>query len=324
MAHEEFSIYQSYQEFLQSDPDMSMPVAAVQSLVEFIRQSQASTMSEFVVMVRDAAQVLKSSARNSVSLAAGCDLFMQAVTRMADANVEECRQNLINRGTKFVEKAASCRESIAELGEPFIRDDSTILVHSYSRVVMTLLLRAAAHNRRFRVYVTEARPINSGYRTAAQLRQAGIPCTVVLDCAVGYIMEEVDFVLVGAEGVVENGGLINQIGSYQISIVAKAARKPFYAVAESYKFVRLFPLNQFDLPTHTAQILSFDSPQSVASPSPSLSDTNSMELDGAALDLAKTNPEVDYTPPSFITLLFTDLGVLTPSGVSDELIKLYY
>ena len=35
------------------------------------------------------------------------------------------------------------------------------------------------------------------------------------------------------------------------------------------------------------------------------------------------HPVVDYTPPSYITLLFTDLGVLTPSAVSDELIKLY-
>lgn len=33
------------------------------------------------------------------------------------------------------------------------------------------------------------------------------------------------------------------------------------------------------------------------------------------------NPTCDYTPPQFITLLFTDLGILTPSAVSDELIK---
>jgi translation initiation factor 2B subunit (eIF-2B alpha/beta/delta family) len=36
------------------------------------------------------------------------------------------------------------------------------------------------------------------------------------------------------------------------------------------------------------------------------------------------NPSCDYTPPTFISLLFTDLGILTPSAVSDELIKLYY
>ena len=35
------------------------------------------------------------------------------------------------------------------------------------------------------------------------------------------------------------------------------------------------------------------------------------------------NPTCDFTPPQYLTLLFTDLGVLTPSAVSDELIKLY-
>lgn len=40
-------------------------------------------------------------------------------------------------------------------------------------------------------------------------------------------------------------------------------------------------------------------------------------------DLSKEHPQSDYTPPSFITLLFSDLGILTPSAVSDELIRLY-
>lgn len=40
-------------------------------------------------------------------------------------------------------------------------------------------------------------------------------------------------------------------------------------------------------------------------------------------NLSEEHPMIDYTPPSLITLLFTDLGVLTPSAVSDELIKLY-
>jgi translation initiation factor eIF-2B subunit alpha len=45
-------------------------------------------------------------------------------------------------------------------------------------------------------------------------------------------MDKVDMVFVGAEGVVENGGVINQIGTYQIALVAKALGKPVYAVAE--------------------------------------------------------------------------------------------
>ena len=43
----------------------------------------------------------------------------------------------------------------------------------------------------------------------------------------------------------------------------------------------------------------------------------------SAVDLTHEHPMVDYTPPAYITLLFTDLGILTPSAVSDELIKLY-
>ncbi len=39
--------------------------------------------------------------------------------------------------------------------------------------------------------------------------------------------------------------------------------------------------------------------------------------------LSDEHPLVDYTPPALVTLLFTDLGILTPSAVSDELIKLY-
>jgi len=108
-------------------------------------------------------------------------------------------------------------------------------------------------------------------------------------------------VMVGAEGVVENGGIINQIGTYQIAVVAKAANKPFYAVTESYKFVRIFPLNQYDVVSSTIDSTNHE--------------TNKISLE---------KQTVDYTPPEYISLLFTDLGVLTPSGVSDELIKWYY
>ena len=82
-----------------------------------------------------------------------------------------------------------------------------------------------------------------------------------------------------------------------MAMAAKLANKPFYGVAESLKFVRMFPLCQKDIP-------------SVAKPKPQDSDQ-------------VWRPSQDYTPPSFISLLFTDLGVLTPSAVSDELIKLH-
>lgn len=38
-------------------------------------------------------------------------------------------------------------------------------------------------------------------------------------------------VLVGAEGVVENGGVINKLGTYQIALCCQALNKPFYVAA---------------------------------------------------------------------------------------------
>jgi len=40
---------------------------------------------------------------------------------------------------------------------------------------------------------------------------AGIPTTVILDAAVSKYMEFVDLCIVGAEGVMENGGIVNKV-----------------------------------------------------------------------------------------------------------------
>ena len=53
------------------------------------------------------------------------------------------------------------------------------------------------------------------YQTHEELTEFGIPCTVILDAAVGYVMEKIDMVLCGAEGVVESGGIINKVNEPQ-------------------------------------------------------------------------------------------------------------
>lgn len=135
-----------------------------------------------------------------------------------------------------------------------------------------------------------------------ELKAANIECTLILDAAIGYIMESIDIVLVGAEGVVESGGIINRVGTYTMALCAREMKKPFYVLAESLKFSRIYPLNQRDLPDDYKF-----SKQSIENKNV----------------LAQAHPLVDYTSPAYITLLFTDIGILTPSAVSDELIKLY-
>lgn len=277
--------------------------------------------------LKAATRTLKKSTSHSISVSAGCDLFLRFVTVTSHdlTEFQTCKDHLLQTGNFVVEKASTQKLKIVGLGEAFVRDGAVILTHSYSRVVMMVLAAAAKQNKRFKVFVTESRPSCSGYKVAQQLKEQGIPCTVILDSAVAYIMGKVDMVLVGAEGVVENGGLINSVGTYQLAICAKHARKPFYAAAESFKFVRMYPLNQYDVPYQSPSALLF-----VQNPSAgvkSKNDTNakvSVVKDCNEEAVMCDSPTVDYTPPQFITLLFTDLGVLTPSGVSDELIKIYY
>lgn len=39
-----------------------------------------------------------------------------------------------------------------------------------------------------------------------------------------------------------------KVGTYTMAICAREMKKPFYVLAECFKFCRLFPLNQQDLP----------------------------------------------------------------------------
>ena len=187
-------------------------------------------------------------------------------------------------------------------------------------------------------------------------------------------MDQVDLCLVGAEGVMENGGIINKLGTYQIALVAKALKRPFYVAVESYKFARMYPLAQRDI-KDMCMCATYDCNQgikageqsprivmSISTPPPvppsrspkrsplhgsmSPRNSNKMTLPTAPPSLPGVpttrrvrslssssvtstghfehlNLTIDFTPAEYITLLFTDLGVLTPAAVSDELIRLY-
>jgi len=196
----------------------------------------------------------------------------------------------------------------------FFRDGVTVLTHGFSRVVLAVLERAVRQGKHFNVVVTESRPDGSGYVAARGLLDANIPVKFIMDCAVAHVMDQVDFVLIGSEGIVENGGIINKIGTYQMALVASALNKPFYVAAESFKFMRIYPLDQRDIVTST----------SIAQEKFVICKSCCGDEESLLRAMDVPNPTHDYTPPKLITLLFTDLGVFTPAAVSDELIKLYY
>jgi translation initiation factor 2B subunit (eIF-2B alpha/beta/delta family) len=63
---------------------------------------------------------------------------------------------LLRRGQQFANMSLSARMQIAELGHSFIQEGNTVLVHGASRVVTTLILRAAK-SLHFNIIITEGR-----------------------------------------------------------------------------------------------------------------------------------------------------------------------
>jgi translation initiation factor eIF-2B subunit alpha len=129
-----------------------------------------------------------------------------------------------------------------------------VLAAGGSRTVKTLLLRAAdRHVRtwgapRFRVIYVMDGSGDSGPAVAA-LREKSVPVATIEAGSVAHALEagKVDMVFVGTEVVVQNGGLLSRMGTYQLAQLAKAMGKPLYVAAESHKIVRLYPLGQADL-----------------------------------------------------------------------------
>lgn len=81
------------------------------------------------------------------------------------------------------------------------------------------------------------------------MKEAGIEVQLILDSAVSSVMDKVDAVLVGAEAVVESGGIVNKIGTLAIALIAKTFQRPLYVMTESLKFMRSYPVSCADIPT---------------------------------------------------------------------------
>jgi len=293
----------------------SEPMGVVQALSRVISTSKAQTIMGLISDVRNAVNLLLN-ANNSIAVNSTCDLFKKYVSRtwLDLKDFDLLKTTIENRSEKFKRNMVLSQQKISKLGDNFIRDGMKILTHGYSNVVIAILEAALAQGKRFSVIATESRPYEKTSRTVSSLLEKGVPVTLIADSTVAYVMSTVDLVLVGAEAVVENGGILNTIGTYQISIVAKALGKPFYVACQSYKFTRIYPLNQTEIPNNDSneEESTISSNTDISSLVQKYNDTLNIE-----------QPPFDYTPPIYITLLFTDLGILTPAGVSDELIKLY-
>ncbi|KAI1639883.1 translation initiation factor-like protein eif-2b subunit alpha [Biscogniauxia mediterranea] len=321
---ESFDIVKTYHRLLADDPDLTMPVAAIEALIEALGASSASTVFETMDLVKAQSERLRDSVRNPIALSHGTDLFQQYLVlslkqpgpggkeASSHENFEVVRQHLLRNGRLFAARAKDARQKIAEVGRRYIHDHYVIMTHGGSRVVETLLSKAAESipgdpRRRFKViHVMDEARRGPSEKVVAALRARGIPVATISEGAVAYAMSTVNMVLVGAEAVTANGGIISGMGTYQMAVVAAARKKDFFVAAEQHKFGKTFPLTQFKL-GFQQDIIQFQS----------------KPKEGQEAPKPVENP-VDYTPPEYITSFLADHGVLLPSAVAKEVLDFLF
>ena len=119
---------------------------------------------------------------------------------------------------------------VVQKGTELIKRKS-ILVHSFSSAVYEAILQA----QNVRVIATESRPKNEGVDLAKRLNEKGVDVELVIDAAAPYVVQDVDLVLFGADGV-GAFGVVHKVGSFGIALGASRFAKPLYALAHPKKF----------------------------------------------------------------------------------------
>ncbi len=100
---------------------------------------------------------------------------------------------------------------------------------------LSTLARERSARDPLRVIVSESRPGGEGVALAQALAAAGAQVTLAADSACATLIDEAALVIVGADSVRADGSVVNKIGTHTLALVAHAAGKPVYALAEWLK-----------------------------------------------------------------------------------------
>lgn len=141
---------------------------------------------------------------------------------------------LENKILAFLETLKNARIKQAEETSKLIKNNDVILTHCNVSGLMPLIGEfCRKQNKKIGFFVTETRPYLQGLRlTAWELKRFGFEVTVIADNMVTMVMSQkkITRVIVGADHLAQNGDIANKIGTYQIALLAKHFRIPFYVL----------------------------------------------------------------------------------------------
>lgn len=93
---------------------------------------------------------------------------------------------------------------------------------------------AHAFEKDIEVYVPETRPLLQGARLNTwELERSKVPYKLITDSMAGSVMRDkkIDLIIVGADRITKNGDVANKIGTYNLAVLAKHHKIPFYVAA---------------------------------------------------------------------------------------------
>ena len=280
-------------------------VAAAFGTVLGIRNSQATTRDAFLADLTKTTEYLASSRPTAVNLFWGLDRMGRTARAAEDLDVPALKQRLLDEALAIWSQDRDICRALGRHGQELLAEGETALTHCNAGGLATadygtalaVFFAAQEAGKSIHVFADETRPLNQGSRlTAWELQKAGIPVTVICDNMAGQVMKEgrIHKIFVGADRIAANGDAANKIGTYSVSVLARAHGIPFYVVA---------PTSTFDMACpHGDQI-----PIEQRDPSEinrGFSGPNAPE------GVAVYNPAFDVTPHENIAGIVTEFGVI--------------
>lgn len=281
--------------------------AAAYALALVAYHSKAKERNELIGELEMAAEKLKRTRPTAVNLFWAVDRILNEV-RSLQGSPKELADAVVAEAEKIADEDAAANRLIGKHGAALIKDGDTILTHCNAGALATVeygtalgVIRAAVEQgKKVRVIATETRPKLQGARlTTYELKRDGIPVTLIADTMVGYVIYKrmVNKVFVGADRIVQDA-VINKIGTYQIAVLAKEHRIPFYVAA---------PKSTFDL-AHTSEQVTIEerNPEEVTCIGSERIATESVEA---------LNPAFDITPLKYVTAIICEEGTIYKRGL---------
>jgi len=251
---------------------------------------------------------LLSSRPTAVNLRNALERMEQAARKREGQGADSIKEALLQTAHSLFEEDVRLCQAMGEHGASLLPDEPTVLTICNAGALATcgigtalgVVYTVASQGRRIRVFACETRPLLQGARlTCWELRRAGVPVTLICDNMVGWLLSNrrIDACVVGADRVARNGDFANKIGTYQVAVLARRHRVPFYPVA---------PSTSFDLrcPDGGAIPIEQRSPDEVRRVWGKLQIT--LE------DVPVCNPAFDVTPNELVTAMVWEGGVLRP------------